>query len=207
MDFNRFFNQQDQSIILAGIIVGYLTKEAFVKLREKWFRDVLNFSSLEQIEQDRIFNELVVTAMSLTYLSMEAMIELNPHEESKRVFQNIKNNLAVSYVRLLREQRVEPDLCDLWYRLLAMRCEEYRKDYDQHKDQFSNPRENPWVPISAVGGSSHICRGDDSKIKMLLPDFSRWIGKLNLGIQNIIFENSKKSKGQCRRIQKNSLNH
>jgi hypothetical protein len=71
-----------------------------------------------------------------------------------------------------------------------MRCEEYRRDYKQHKELFQDSRQNHWVHITAIGGSDHICRGDDKKITAILPQITRWCGLLSAETQRIIAKNA-----------------
>lgn len=176
---------------VAARIVDHIAKVSFEKYKEADFRQKLNFASLEEMEQDRIFNELVITGLCLVYLTMEIGESLNRNEESKQTFRNIKNNLTSSYVNMLKGAGVEEkSLLDMWYQLVAMRCEEYRKDFSDHKEMFKDPRQNHWVHITAIGGSDHICRGVETKITAILPQMSRWCGALSVETQRIVAKNS-----------------
>ncbi len=186
----KFFSQPKSPEQVAEHIMWLVAKESFDKFREKNFRTQLAFDHLDEEEQNRIFNELVVTGLALAYLSMETVEKLNSHEQSKLLFRSIKNNLCSAYVKQLRSGDVEKELCDLWYALLAKRCQEYREDYKNYKENFSNRRENQWVGITAIGGLHHIRRGKSTSQDALLPDFSRWCGRMNINIQKAIAYNS-----------------
>ncbi len=84
----------------------------------------------------------------------------------------------------------EKELLDMWYQLLAMRCEEYRKDYNAHREMFTDQRLNHWVHITAIGGSDHICRGEAKNIEAVLPQITRWCGDISVEFQRIIAKNS-----------------
>lgn len=176
---------------VAEQIVWHISKTAFAKFREEDFRQKLQFERMEQEERDRIFNELVITGLALAYLTLEIGENLNKNHESQATFRNIKNNLASGYVNILRGYGVEDKkLLDLWYQLLAMRCEEYRKDFRDHKQMFTDPRQNHWVHICAIGGSDHICRGVSEKITSILPQITRWCAALSVEMQRIIAKNA-----------------
>jgi hypothetical protein len=175
---------------VAGEIIWHIAKASFEKFKEADFRQKVNFETIEQVEQDRIFNELVITGMALVYLTMEIGENLNPKEKSKQTFRGIKNNLASSYIKTLREGGVEKSLQDMWYQLLAMRCEEYRKDYKDYKHLFADPRQNHWVHITAIGGSDHIGRGEVKTVEAILPQITRWCGSLSTETQRIIAKNA-----------------
>jgi len=175
---------------VAGEVVWHIAKTSFEKFKETDFRQKLNFDTLDQEEQDRIFNELVITGMALVYLTMEIGENLNRNEESKKTFRGIKNNLASSYVKILRKEGTAKEFLDMWYQLLAMRCEEYRKDYRKHKELFLDPRQNHWVHICAIGGSDHISRGESQKVESILPQITRWCGALSVELQRIIAKNA-----------------
>ncbi len=79
---------------VATQIVNHIAKTSFTKFKEQDFRQKLGFGKLGELEQDRIFNELIITGLALVYLTLEIGETLNQNEESKQTFRNIKNNLA-----------------------------------------------------------------------------------------------------------------
>lgn len=174
---NIFRRNKDAEEIAAGIAM-LIAQEAFNKFREQEFRQPIGFEKMDQEEQDRVFNELVITGLCLLYLTLERGEKENTDQKSQDTFRQIKNNLTAGYVKTLASGGVEKQFTDLWYQLIAMRCEEYRQDYESHKKVFSDNRENYWVHICAIGGSDHICRGKAELIEKILPQISKWCGKL-----------------------------
>ncbi|MDR3642640.1 MAG: hypothetical protein P4L74_03380 [Candidatus Doudnabacteria bacterium] len=174
----KIFGGQKDAQGIATDVAMLIAQESFHKFREPEFRKQLNFSNLDQEEQDRIFNELVITGLCLVYLTLERGELENAHEKSRETFRQIKNQLAGGYARTLAEGGVEKEFTDLWYQLIAMRCEEYRQDFKEHRDLFDDPWVNYWIHVCAIGGSDHICRGKGEQVEKLLPDLTRWCGKI-----------------------------
>lgn len=173
---------------IAHKIVMYIAQGSFNKFREDQFRTWLAFEKIAEEEQDRIFNELVVTGLSLAYLTLEQVEAISADSLSKQMLRNIHNNVASSYVRHLKSLGVASDLAELWYALLAKRCEEYRKDYTENKQYFTDPKQNHWIHICAIGGQDHIRRGEAKPEDPLLRDLTRWCAQISNGIQKIIMD-------------------
>ena len=184
--FSNIFSRPKDAEEIASGVAMFIAQSSFDKFREKEFKNLLNFEQIGQEEQDRIFNELVVTGLCLIYLTLERGERENPNAKSQNTFRQIKNQIVGGYVHTLTQGGVSKELTDLWYQLVAMRCEEYRYDYKTHKKMFSDGRENYWVHVCAIGGSDHICRGKNALIEKLLPDISKWCGKIYIESMRIL---------------------
>jgi hypothetical protein len=183
---NNILHRNKDAPEIAADVAMLIAEESFKKFREQGFRDVIGFAAMDQEEQDRVFNEFVVTGLCLVYLTLERGEDENPNEKSRDTFRQIKNNLTGGYVKTLAGTGVEKEFTDLWYQLVAMRCEEYRQDYETHKEVFTDKRENYWVHVCAIGGSDHICRSEDPVVEKLLPQISRWCGQLYINCMRAI---------------------
>jgi len=184
--FSNILNRNKDGEEIAADVAMLIAQESFNKFREPGFRGIIGFEDMDQEEQDRVFNELVVTGLCLVYLTLERGEQENSHEKSRDAFRQIKNNLTGGYVKTLAAGGVEKKFTDLWYQLIAMRCEEYREDYQSHKEVFSDKRENYWVHICAIGGSDHICRSEGELVEKLLPQISKWCGHLYINCMRSI---------------------
>jgi hypothetical protein len=81
-------------------IAWHACESAFGIFRNEDFRKQLAFTSLTQLEQDRIFNELVVTAITLAYFQTETLIRF--HEgEFQKYLKSIKENVLIAYRAIL----------------------------------------------------------------------------------------------------------
>lgn len=151
-----------------------VAKRAFRLFREKDFRLPLNFEKLDQTEQDRIFNEIVISGLSLVYLMLET-IEQETQDAKRDLFRMVKNHFHGAYPRALVALDVEDQHVKAWYQLMAMRCVEYRDDYQQYREHLPKTSEgNPWIPVVSIGGSHHIRRGKTWPLDPIFALINQW---------------------------------
>ncbi len=113
--------------ILAASLSQAASQYAFKLFRDRKFRQFLEFDKLKKIEQDRIFNELVVTNLILLMLTLEAP-DLRMDSDVKDYFFALKDELPKAHVNCLRELGIEEKYLRGWRKLIHMRYEEYSKD-------------------------------------------------------------------------------
>lgn len=141
------------------------------------FRELVNFEQISQQEQDRIFNELEVTAVGLVILSGE-------HHGLNKEFEQL---IVKSFLGLYQKIGTEKEYIDIWAELIRMRTAEYRQDYNLALEQLEKAKEfqdkkTPvfyhWLRIEVLtlDGLSHIRRGKikkgDKLKKLLLESFT-----------------------------------
>jgi len=100
---------------------------AFQLFREKQFRRLAGFEQLNQVEQDRIFNELVVAFVVLTMLLREAP-DLRVAGESRDYLAGLNKSVPKAHLNHLRSLGLEKNHLRDWEKLMAMRYEEYARD-------------------------------------------------------------------------------
>ncbi|MBI3956000.1 hypothetical protein HY339_01980 [Candidatus Gottesmanbacteria bacterium] len=149
---------------------------AFRIFEDKTFRTLLGFDSLERIERDRIFNELVLATITLLMLTLDAK-DLQTAELMGEYFALVRDEIPKAHRETLRGYGIEKEHLDLWDKLIAMRYEEYTKDKLEaryaamqveaaYKTDGSLDRDDMQnitliVPVQtvAIGAHHHICRG------------------------------------------------
>ncbi len=172
-------------------------RQAFKLFRNRKFRELTNFKNLEQVEQDRIFNELSATAILLIIFTLEAP-DLRVPSDFKDFIVYLKDEIPKAHIDQLRKLEVEEEYLEIWRKLLDMRYEEYQKD--KHKvreaamevqsqeatitnDDLSKIQLGLPVETLAIGAFFHIRRGkdnpDDPLFKMLLD----WLGWFYLDVR------------------------
>ncbi len=163
---------------------------AFHLFREKQFRRLVGIEQLSQVEQDRIFNELVVAFVVLIMLLLEAP-DLRVAGESRDYLAGLIKSVPKAHVNHLRTLGVETKHLRDWERLMAMRYEEYARDRhdvraaamqiesaEKSLDLDDLSKIQLLVPVQAVaiGCHHHICRGDtegrDDLFKLTLRSLS-----------------------------------
>jgi hypothetical protein len=159
------------------------------------------FDTLDQVEQDRIFNELVVACIVLIVLVLEAP-DLRVPPEFRGYLTELKEMVPKAYVDELRTLGVESEHLRVWEKLISLRYEEYAKDRHEVRsaamhlesrekaldlDDLSRIQLLVPVQAAAIGCHYHICRGDtdgrDELFKLTLRSLSRFYVDLRIRLE------------------------
>lgn len=165
---------------------------AFQLFSDKGFRRLVNFEILSQVEQDRIFNELVVAYVVLVILVLEAP-DLRVPREFRDYLVLLKEKVPKAYLEYLRTLGVETEHLLNWEKLISLRYEEYARDRHEVRsaamqvqssekvldlDDLSKIQMLVPVQTVAIGCHHHICRGEttgrDDLFKLTLRSLSRF---------------------------------
>jgi len=145
---------------------------AFGLFRDKQFRRLAAFDALSQTEQDRIFNELVVSNLVLLMLVLEAP-DLRVPPEFRDHLLKVKELIPKAYVDKLGALGVEPEHQRDFTKLISLRYDEYARDRhdvraaamqleaaEKTMDLDDLSKIQLLVPVQAVaiGCHHHICR-------------------------------------------------
>jgi hypothetical protein len=168
---------------------------------DKQFRRMAGFERLSQVEQDRIFNELVVAFLALIMLLLEAP-DLRVPRELRNYLAELNTRIPEAYVEHLKSLGVDPDHLRDWEKLISMRYEEYARDRHEVRgaamqiesaektlDLDSLSKIQLLVPVQAVsiGCHHHICRGNtagrDELFKQILKSLSRFYVALRIRLE------------------------
>lgn len=103
------------------------TQYAFKIYWDKNFLRLAKIDSLDQIEQDRIFNELILACMILIMLTLESP-DLNVPREMKDYYLTVKDEIPQAHIEQLKELGIERKHRKLWQKLIKMRYDEYYED-------------------------------------------------------------------------------
>ena len=79
---------------IASKITWRVGKSSFKIFRDRKVRELLKFEELEQTEQDRIFNEFVLSGLSLIYLMLETAVHAYDDERIRDLHQFAKDSKA-----------------------------------------------------------------------------------------------------------------
>ncbi|MDP2602457.1 MAG: hypothetical protein Q8S00_07675 [Deltaproteobacteria bacterium] len=174
---------------------------AFQLFREKQFGRLAGFEQLSQVEQDRIFNELVVAYVVLIVLLLEAP-DLRVARESRDYLAGLNKSISKAYMNHLKTLGVEANHLRDWEKLIAMRHEEYARDRhdvraaamqlesaEKNLDLDDLSKIQLLVPVQAVaiGCHHHICRGNtegrDDLFKLTLRSLSKFYVELRVRLE------------------------
>ena len=176
----------------AAALVKAASGSAFKLFQDRQFRRLAGFEQLNQTEQDRIFNELVVSFIILIMLVLEAP-DLRATAEFRRYLSELNKKIPKAHIDYLRASGVEKKYLSDWENLINLRCEEYARDRHDVRaaamqiessgkgldlDDLSKIQMLVPVQAVAIGCHHHICRGDtegkDDLYKMTLNSLSRF---------------------------------
>jgi hypothetical protein len=196
------FESPDQ---MAQVTSAGLSQAAAVSAYELFcdqeFRRMADLERLSQVEQDRIFNELVVAFLVLIMLLLEAP-DLRVPRELRNYLADLNKRISEAYVDHLKTLGVETHHLRDWEKLIAMRFDEYARDRHEVRgaamqmesakkglDLDGLSRIQLLVPLQAVsiGCHHHICRGNtagrDDLFKQILKSLSRFYVELRIRLE------------------------
>lgn len=151
-------------------------------------RKLINYSKIDQKEKDRILNEIVLSGLGLAILSVETMSKTGSGERQSHS-KLIAEEITDYYPNYLAKWGTKEEHVEMWRKLIEMRCKEYRKDFNKHKQELPSVRDsNPWTPIAATGGAFHILRGEFGPKNDFFKHFSPWMKMLEGKILDVIID-------------------
>jgi hypothetical protein len=174
---------------------------AYELFLDKGFRRLAGIELLGQVEQDRIFNELVVAFLVLVMLLLEAP-DLRVPLELRSYLAGLNQRISEAYVENLKTLGVETDHLRDWAKLISMRYEEYARDKHEVRaaamqiesaekslDLDGLSKIQLLVPVQAVsiGCHHHVCRGNtdgrDDLFKQILKSLSQFYVELRIRLE------------------------
>ena len=192
--------EQMADVTAAGLAQS-AASAAFHLFSEKQFRRSAGFEQLSQVEQDRIFNELVVAFLALIMLLLEAP-DLRAAGELRDYLAGLNKAIPKAYVNHLKTLGVEKNHLRDWEKLIAMRYEEYARDRhdvraaamqiesaEKSLDLDDLSKIQMLVPVQAVaiGCHHHSCRGktegQDDLFKLTLRSLSMFYVELRVRLE------------------------
>jgi hypothetical protein len=174
------------------------SRSAFQLFQDTQFRQLAGFEQLRQVDQDRIFNELVVAYLVLIMLILEAP-DLRVATEFRDYLSKLNQKIPKAHLDYLRESGVKTKYLRDWKKLINMRYREYARDRHDVRaaamqiessekgfnlDDLSKIQMLVPVQAVAIGCHHHICRGEtegrDDLFKLTLKSLSKFYVELRV---------------------------
>ncbi len=172
----------------AGELTQMFLGEAFRRFKDERFRSYLGFHKLDQTEQDRIFNELVVTAMLLLKKGIDGLVpfiipERKPH------WQLVQEQILVEFYKFLRGLGIPNQFYEIWKKLVALRIKEF--DACRLETEFWLRDEKilfcgigpstvqTRINTIAVSSLSHLTRGKAKEGEPVIKYHFEWVSNLD----------------------------
>jgi len=161
---------------LARAIIEKIANMSFGLFKNENFREMNNFNKLEITEQDRIFNEILVTGIALSILTFETLESRAKNERIKGSYSEIQVEIASRYPNWLKELGGEENNIDLWRDLIKMRVEEYENDFKENEKEIKKRSDTPlpYIFVTAIGGAKHISRSNKKIMDNIFKPFLKW---------------------------------
>jgi len=184
-------------IAAADQLLDVLLPSAFEFFRDSRFRQSVDFEKQSHVEQDRIFNELQVSAMNLCLFCLEqreSIIRLDDFHFWKEVYERI----PVAFEEKLLSFGVDKGNARLFKDLIGIRHEEYagimeaNDEWMNREDEFhaiaDNRIKESMIRVHAlvIGTADHIRRGKLKKDDKLMKHVRSWLLPLDVKINRFI---------------------
>jgi hypothetical protein len=198
MKKKKFESLDQMADATAAALAQAAAGSAFHLFRDRQFRRFAALEQLSQVEQDRIFNELVVAWVVLIMLVLEAP-DLRVARELRDDLSDLHKRIPKAHIEHLRSLGVEAKHLRDWEKLIDMRYEEYARDRHDVRaaamqiessekaldlDDLSKIQMLVPVQTVAIGCHHHICRGNtegrDELFKLILNTLSRFYVEIRL---------------------------
>lgn len=175
---------------LAQVAAG----SSFEFWQRKDFRLYVNFQSLSQTEQDRMFNELEVSILGLFNLSLDYAISV-AKVEYKKLLEVLQKEITYGFLQLFLDLGTEKKFIDQWNKLIEMRFKEYHEDFKTAVKESDSWRElkgdeemrQTWARIETITIDclTHIRRGEVKKDDPLWKLLRKWFISLEAQVSPI----------------------
>jgi len=133
--FRKLFSNHIKPEEEGDFLVRLVSGSAFSVFSDEQFRRMINFEKRKQIEQDRIFNELVVTGLILLLMMINDFLpDIDP--ERKQFWHDIKEGIPDLFVNWLKEVGVGDKFAGIWKKLIYLRWDEYKKEQSATRRMF-----------------------------------------------------------------------
>lgn len=161
---------------VAKKITERIASSSFKLFNDKKFRDLVNFDQLTKTEQDRIFNEIVVNAITLDILDLGSLSEQTKTRFAENFYNETKIELYSYYGNWLRELGTPEEFAGLWKPLIDLRVKEYQKDLKTYRKQIKKTSWlTAWIHIVSLGCLKHIRRGKTKPGDPLFLMLLKWL--------------------------------
>lgn len=126
---------RSRSLVLFG------TKRAHECFKDEKFRGLIKFDQQSQTEQDRIFNELVVTNIVSLMLLLDQSVQETVAPDKKEYLKALRSSVPEYYGAFLRRVGMEEEFAIIWDKLIQLRYDEYSNDMLEVRREFFNAGE------------------------------------------------------------------
>src|SRR3989344_2572201 len=162
--FGKFIQPEQEGRFLVKIVSG----SAYQVFLDESFRELADFKRQNEEEQNRIFNELVVTGLGLLLLLIDDKLP-NIKDERKNFWKEVRDKVPELFTEWLESLGIAKTYVGIWAKLIDLRMDEYLKDKGMTRNVWAEElfKENDEemndaavrVETMTVSSLLHITRG------------------------------------------------
>lgn len=190
---------EDELLLKTGEKFGeIIAQSSFDLWQDKNFRDLINFDSISQTEQDRIFNELEVSVLGLFVINLDQAVGSSKSEELEIFYARLRQASVEGFLNLYKKLNLEQKHIHQWRILIDMRLEEYRKDFQIALKQSKKMKELKddsdtrilWAKIETITIDclSHVRRGDVQEGDPLWRMIRKWLTMMEVTLDKLTLQ-------------------
>lgn len=186
--FRKHVKPEQEGEFLIKVVCG----SAHQVFLDEGFRKLVDFEKQSQTEQDRIFNELTVTALILLIFILDDLLS---HLQTERFhfWKEVRAKAADLYVEWLKSLGIAGSFVEIWKKLIDLRLEEYQEEskrvsclwQEEFKKEDSEKLQDMAVRVETltVGSMIHITRGKAQPQDPLRRHLRTWVSVLDSKLQ------------------------
>jgi hypothetical protein len=163
-------------------LVNFSCGEGFDFFKSSKFKQAIAFDKETQVEQDRFFNELVVTNIVMAIMLIEQEIGGSDPGDRRNYLNSLKDKLLEYYYAYLRRIGVPNEHVETWQKLTDLRHDEYAEDVFEWRKVLMKKDaglvEDNMLSIFqtlAFGLFRHLRRGETDKEDVLYKEIQSYL--------------------------------
>ena len=169
------------------LVSEVVAQGSFAVWKSSDFRKLVDFNKISNKKQDKIFNELEITALCYVLFFLEERIKKNENNINFAVYVNTRELVVGEFISLMSKTGVGGSGIRMWNVFVEKRFKEYEKDIElvmekssnwdvfKGKDKFLRPTWSRIITIS-INSLKNIRENDDTPLEDPLWQYIRhWL--------------------------------
>jgi hypothetical protein len=179
--FKKYIKSEDECVQLISMV----NLSAYQAFTDKEFRELVEFEKINEEEQNRIFNELTVTAL-IMLISVIGNRAPFIKQKRKNFWQEVREKIPEIFVDNLEKIGIAKEYTGLWKKVLSQRLKEYKERKEITKEALEEELKNEklsekirkdLIGLETLSLSSmlHITRGKSKNKDLLKKHLKGWL--------------------------------
>ncbi len=188
--FKKYIKPEDEATHLIDLV----NSSAYQVFTDKRFRELVKFDEQIEEDQDRMFNELVVTGLVFLLFFIKDRVSF-VKASRKEFWKNAAEKIPVSMADGLAKMDIPKKYISIWKNLLKKRTKEYlekrkitesvwREEFNKIEKSEKNKGDILRIETMAIGSLIHITKSEEQENeKFLRNHLKAWLYGLNQNLE------------------------